>query len=290
MVQRKLFEPELKILFKELASRILNNNPNGGKIYGIPRGGVPVAYRLLGLLNSSFSLTDDCALANIIVDDIIDSGRTKLTYCHNNVYFDTLIEATSNYWYVFPWEGSSESSAIDIPIRFLQYIGEDLNREGLVDTPKRVVKSWDELYSGYQTNPNDLFTVFLNDSNYDEMVMLKNIDFYSTCEHHLLPFYGQVHIAYIPKDFIVGISKFSRLVECFSRRLQVQERMTQEICNTIESHLHPLGTAVLVEAQHFCMLSRGVKKKDAIMKTCALTGVFKERNNAARMEFYNLIN
>ena len=171
----------------------------------------------------------------------------------------------------------------------IDYIGDDPEREGLKDTPRRVIESYSELFSGYEQRPEKLFITF-KDGTCDEMIVLKEVDFFSMCEHHMLPFFGTVSIGYIPNGRIIGVSKLARLVEVYARRLQVQERMTQEICNTIESHLHPLGTAVLVEAQHFCMLSRGVKKKDAIMKTCALTGVFKERNNAARMEFYNLIN
>lgn len=164
-------------------------------------------------------------------------------------------------------------------------IGDDASREGLVDTPKRVVKSWNELYGGYKMNPSEiLVTTFAEAGGYDEMVVLKDIDFFSTCEHHMLPFFGKAHVSYIPNERVVGISKLARLVECFARRLQIQEVMTEQIANAIMEHLQPKGVGVLIEAQHFCMTGRGVKKQNARMVTSALHGCLKT-DSAARAEF-----
>jgi GTP cyclohydrolase I len=171
----------------------------------------------------------------------------------------------------------------------LRFLGEDPEREGLKDTPDRIVRSWEKLFWGYGYCGTDvLATTFEECGNYDEMVLLKNIDFFSTCEHHFLPFSGKVHIAYIPDKIVVGISKLARLVEVHSRRLQIQERMTANIAMDIETVLHPLGVAVLVEAQHMCMTARGVEKINAKMTTSKLTGAFKD-NLETRQEFLTLI-
>lgn len=171
----------------------------------------------------------------------------------------------------------------------LTYIGEDPNREGLKGTPGRMVKSWKELFAGYGQNPKDVLSKeFTETGGYDEMVILKNIEFYSTCEHHFLPFFGKCHIAYIPNGKVVGVSKLARLVETFSRRLQIQERMTGEMAAAINEHLVPLGVGVVVEAQHFCMTARGVRKQEAVMVTSALMGVFKDWPET-RAEFMGLI-
>lgn len=158
----------------------------------------------------------------------------------------------------------------------------DPHREGLQDTPNRVIQSWDELFIGNFQDPSLLFTTF-EPEGYNEMVVLAGFDFYSTCEHHLLPFHGKAHVAYVPDKRIVGISKLSRLVEMFSRRLQNQERLTQEVCDTLETYLQPLGTAVLLEGRHFCMCSRGARNK-AVMVTSALRGCLKE-SPESRNEF-----
>ena len=167
----------------------------------------------------------------------------------------------------------------------IEFIGDKPEREGLIDTPKRVVKSWSELYCGYKQSPEEILsTTFTDCNNYDQMILLKDIDFYSTCEHHILPFFGKACVAYIPDKKVVGISKLARLVDCFARRLQIQEVMTSEICNTITKVLRPKGVAVLVEAQHFCMVSRGVKKPNAKMVTSAMSGCFKT-DPSTRNEF-----
>lgn len=169
----------------------------------------------------------------------------------------------------------------------IEYLGDDPNREGLQDTPKRVIISYDHLFSGYGQRVEDVLKVFEDDTS-DQMILLKEIEFYSTCEHHMLPFFGKAHIAYIPNGKVVGISKLARILEIFSRRLQIQERLAQNVTEALMSHLNPLGAACLLEAQHFCMTSRGVQKQNSIMVTSSLEGVFRE-NASVKTEFLALI-
>jgi GTP cyclohydrolase I len=169
----------------------------------------------------------------------------------------------------------------------LQVIGEDPTREGLLKTPERIARSWETLFSGYSHDFKTTATVFQNE-NYDEMVVSKDIEFYSMCEHHLLPFWGRVHIGYIPADNIIGLSKLPRLVEMYSRRLQNQERLTSQIAEELMNVLKPKGVGVVIEAQHFCMMARGVQKQNAMMITSAVRGLFKKNMNT-RSEFLRLI-
>ena len=170
----------------------------------------------------------------------------------------------------------------------LTEIGEDTEREGLLSTPTRVAKAYEFLTRGYQEDIDEVLNGAIFNEKYDEMVLVKNIDFYSLCEHHLLPFYGKVHVAYIPNGKIVGLSKIPRIVEVFARRLQVQERMTRQIADTIEKYLQPKGVAVVAEAFHMCMMMRGVEKQNSSATTSAVHGVFKE-DARTRMEFLDLI-
>ena len=171
---------------------------------------------------------------------------------------------------------------------FLAHIGEDPSREGLLDTPKRVVKSWIELYAGYAQDPKEILSTVFKDGSCDEMVILKEIEFSSMCEHHVLPFVGKAHIAYLPHGKVVGLSKLARLVECFAKRLQIQEKMTQEIAKAIETSLEPKGVAVVIEAHHQCMSCRGIKKQNPTMITSSMLGAFRE-NSDARAEFLSLL-
>jgi GTP cyclohydrolase I len=168
----------------------------------------------------------------------------------------------------------------------LTYIGEECTREGLKETPLRVKKSYAELYSGYKVNPASVFKVF-EDGACNEMVILRDIEFYSMCEHHMLPFFGKAHIAYIPNGKVIGISKLARLLEVFSRRLQIQERLGQQITEALDFYLQPLGSACVLHATHFCMVARGVNKQNARMTTSSLTGSFKS-DAATRQEFMSL--
>lgn len=167
-------------------------------------------------------------------------------------------------------------------------IGEDPKRQGLLNTPKRVAKAYEFLTSGYHKNIEEVLNNAIFDEKYDEMVVVKNIDFYSLCEHHMLPFFGKVHVAYIPNGKIVGLSKIPRIVDVFARRLQVQERMTQEIADTLAKYLQPKGVAVVSEAFHMCMMMRGVEKQNSSATSSAVHGLFKE-DARTRTEFLNLI-
>ena len=163
-------------------------------------------------------------------------------------------------------------------------IGEDPAREGLRNTPDRVSRMYAELLSGYSTNPDKIINGALFHINYDEMVLVRDIEFYSLCEHHMLPFLGRVHVAYLPKGKVIGLSKIPRIVEMYARRLQVQERMTRQIADLLQETLEPYGVAVVVEAMHLCSMMRGVKKHDARMTTSAMHGTFRT-NLATRQEF-----
>jgi GTP cyclohydrolase I len=170
----------------------------------------------------------------------------------------------------------------------LEAIGEDTHREGLERTPLRVANAYQELLSGYRTDPIDLLNEAIFDVTYDEMVIVRDIEFYSMCEHHMLPFLGRAHVAYLPKGKVIGLSKIPRIVDMFARRLQVQERMTRQIADLVDELLHPKGVAVVVEGLHLCSVMRGVKKHDARMTTSAMSGAFRS-NLSTRQEFLDNI-
>ncbi len=170
----------------------------------------------------------------------------------------------------------------------LEEIGEDISREGLLRTPDRVAKAYQFLTEGYHKNIDEVINGAIFQEKYDEMVIVKDIDFYSLCEHHMLPFYGKIHVAYIPNGKIVGLSKIPRIVDVFSRRLQVQERMTQQIAETIDHYLEPQGVGIVCEGLHMCMMMRGVQKENSITTTSSMRGVFKE-DDRTRNEFIKLI-
>ena len=167
-------------------------------------------------------------------------------------------------------------------------IGEDPSREGLISTPKRVAEAYEFLTKGYNQDIEEVINDAIFTEKYDEMVLVKNIDFYSLCEHHMLPFYGKVHVAYIPNGKIVGLSKIPRIVDVFARRLQVQERMTQQIADTLNKYLQPVGVGVVSEAYHMCMMMRGVEKQNSSATSSAMLGVFKD-DARTRSEFLTLI-
>ena len=170
----------------------------------------------------------------------------------------------------------------------LLQMGEDPSRSGLVNTPKRVDSALRYLTSGYKTNPDELLNKALFDVAYDEMVIVRNIEVFSLCEHHLLPFFGKCHVAYLPNGKIIGLSKIPRVVDMYARRLQVQERLTMQIAETINAKVNPRGVAVVIEAQHLCMIMRGVEKQNSIAVTSSMLGAFKDNQNT-RNEFLNLI-
>jgi GTP cyclohydrolase IA len=174
-------------------------------------------------------------------------------------------------------------------VEILSSIGEDASRDGLLKTPTRVEQAFMELTAGYR-GPTvvEILNGAYFDVTYDEMVVVKNIEFYSLCEHHMLPFFGKMHVAYLPKDKVVGLSKIPRLVDLFARRLQVQERLTQDVAGCIQMYLDPRGVGVVCQAQHFCMMMRGVQKQCSDTVTSAMTGVFRD-NPATRAEFLSLV-
>lgn len=169
----------------------------------------------------------------------------------------------------------------------LNSVGEDISREGLLKTPQRAAKAIHFLTHGYKLDPDNILKSALFKESYNEMVIVKDIELYSLCEHHILPFFGKAHIAYIPNGYIVGLSKIPRIVDAYARRLQVQERLTQEVLDCIERTLKPLGVAIVIEAAHMCMMMRGVQKQNSVTTTSAFTGEFK--NVETRNEFLNLI-
>ena len=180
--------------------------------------------------------------------------------------------------------GDIECAVRDI----LEAIGEDVEREGLLNTPARVSRMYQELTAGYHVDPVRLINDAIFDVQYDQMVIVRDIDFYSLCEHHLLPFLGQAHVAYVPDGKVIGLSKIPRIVEMFARRLQLQERLTEEIARFLDKTLHPLGVAVVAEGLHMCTAMRGVKKANARMVTSAMLGTFK-KDTTTRHEFFEHI-
>ncbi len=169
----------------------------------------------------------------------------------------------------------------------LKLLGEDVEREGLLQTPMRVAKAMQFMTQGYRQNPEEILRSALFREDYRQMVIVKDIEIYSMCEHHMLPFVGRAHVAYIPNGHITGLSKIARVVDAYARRLQVQERLTQQIKDCIENTLHPLGVAVVIEAQHFCMMMRGVQKQNSVTTTSDFSGAFEKL--ATREEFIRLI-
>lgn len=268
----------LVITWKQIRQRIVDLNLHPSKkLYGVPRGGMYLA----ALWNPAESIEE----ADYIIDDLIDSGTTRKRYQKQYpekpfiALFDKQIEPElKDKWLVFPWE-KNETPAEDNLVRVLEYIGEDPNREGLRETPKRYLKFMKEFLQPPQFN----FTTFDGEGT-DEMIIQTNIPFYSLCEHHIAPFFGFGHIAYIPNQKIVGLSKLARTLELYARRLQNQERITSQVAERLMEELDAKGVAVVLKAQHLCMSMRGVKKHDTWTSTSKLLGVFKE--GKVRNEFF----
>jgi GTP cyclohydrolase I len=171
----------------------------------------------------------------------------------------------------------------------ISHVGEDVNREGLLKTPQRVLKAYEYMFGGYQEDPQVILNSALFSSSNDEMVLIKDIEFYSTCEHHLLPIIGRAHVAYIPDGKVVGLSKIPRVVDVFARRMQIQEQLTEQIADALMKAIAPKGVAVVLQARHMCMEMRGVEKINSTTTSSALRGLFK-KDEKTRMEFFNLIN
>ncbi len=189
---------------------------------------------------------------------------------------------------LLPGPGIDQDAIQESVLKMLQAFGEDPDREGLQRTPERVARMYQELLAGYRVDPVAMVNEALFEVEYDEMVIVRDIEFYSLCEHHMLPFLGRAHVAYIPRGRVIGLSKIPRVVDMFARRLQVQERMTRQIAEFLDELLHPQGVAVVMEALHMCSMMRGVRKHDARMTTSTMLGVFRT-GLATRMEFLDNI-
>jgi GTP cyclohydrolase I len=184
-------------------------------------------------------------------------------------------------------EGLSEVSTEEMYREILSRLGEDPSRQGLQATPARVEKAMAELTKGYDEDPTQILRGALFDEDYDEMVIVKDIEMFSLCEHHMLPFFGKVHVAYIPKGKVIGLSKIPRLVEVFARRLQIQERLTRQIADAIQNAIAPQGVGVIIEARHLCMMMRGIEKQHSSTVTSAMVGCFRQKET--RLEFLSLV-
>ena len=270
---------EYFISWKEIIQRV-DKLDKSKKYYGVPRGGQYIS----AMLNPVDTI-EEC---DIIIDDLIDSGKTRENYSQYNKPFVALFDKINepdlkDKWLIFPWE-LKEEAVEDNFCRILQYLGEDPTREGLKETPKRYIKFMKEFLAPKEFN----FTCFDAEGT-DEMIVQTNIPFYSLCEHHIAPFFGVANIAYIPNDKIVGLSKLARTLDLYANRLQNQERITTQIAERLLKELNPLGVAVTLKAQHLCMNMRGVKKHNTWTTTSKMLGVFKE-DDKARNEFFNIIN
>jgi GTP cyclohydrolase I len=272
---------ERSITWDDVRRKLKPYDTKGLKLYGVPRGGLCA----LALLEHATVVTDPDE-ADYIVDDCVDSGATQERYeeSHPGIPFAYLYHC-GNEWLKFPWE--NENGPTDAVVRLIQHIGEDPTREGLLETPKRVVKAMRELTEGYGQDPKEILSkVFAEDS--DEMVVINGIPYFSLCEHHMLPFLGTCTVAYLPNGGVIGLSKLPRLVNCFARRLQVQERLTTQIANAMATLIEPTpaGVAVIMSGRHTCMCMRGIKS-EGMTTTSAMLGAFRD-NPAARSELLAL--
>jgi GTP cyclohydrolase I len=276
-------------------------------VYGIPNGGITAALLVEAMAaKQGFEILQAAhrSRADVYIDDILDSGRTAKKFSDKPFYalVDKQKENIQDVWVVFPWEAMAKVDGPEDNItRILQYIGEDPERPGLLETPKRVTKSYEELFAGYKQNPEDYVKVFEETAS-DAMVILKDVEFYSHCEHHMAPFFGKADLAYIPnftteqnkdgsifkKYRVLGASKLSRVFDCFARRLQIQERIGAQFTEFLmKSSLNPRGVGCRIEATHFCMCSRGINKQHSKMITSSIQGVFHALE--VRNEFLSLI-
>lgn len=259
-------------------------------VYGVPRGGIHVAYRLAALYPNDYQVVHTIAEADLVVDDLIDSGATSERYPDHQflALYDKRLMLEPQ-WLVFPWEVETEEVGPAENIRrLLEFVGENPARGGLLETPDRVLKAWKFWTSGYAIDPATVLKTFEDGAEKcDEMVLVRDIPLYSHCEHHMAAIIGTVSIAYIPDGKIVGLSKLSRLADIFARRLQVQERLTNQIADALVEHLQPKGVGVIIRARHLCMESRGVCQQGHHTVTSAVRGVMRT-DASARAEFLSL--
>lgn len=277
-------------LSKKLLARFPGEESHPIAVYAVPRGGIPAALAVGQYVD--LMIVEDPAKAAVIIDDLIDSGATADRPEFERKPFYALIDKRTDEWrgkwIVWPWEGDAVGGIEDNVRRLLQYAGDDPTREGLHETPARVGKAWKFWCSGYEADIKSILKTFEDGAEgCDEMVVVKDIPFYSHCEHHLAAIFGTATIAYLPQGKIVGLSKLNRLLDAFARRLQVQERMTAQVADALMEHLEPLGCGIVVKARHMCMESRGVCQQGHHTVTSALRGIFKE-DASVRSEFLAL--
>lgn len=281
---------EFEELCYALINKVNSTNKKYNGVYGVPKNG-----SLVSLFVAKFftlKVLDKPQDGCLIVDDIIESGKTKEKYNDIVADFFALIDKREPEWkgvWIDWWFEKEEEGIEDNIVRILEYMGEDPNREGLKDTPKRVKKAYDELFKGYKSEAPAL-TSFPNDDDgirVDSMI-IDSGEFNSFCEHHMMSFSGQYYFAYIPSDKVVGLSKIARVVDYFSARLQVQERLTKQIVDYIEKELNPKGIALIMKANHTCKSMRGIKKQNGAMVTSEMRGRFMESQDT-RNEFLRLI-
>lgn len=288
--------------------RIRDTLPTPIHVWGVPKNGTIIAARMsrfsgVELLNAPpFGDALSNNLNVVILDDVVDSGVTmqrwvdRLKDSPTPRYFRALYSKPTSPdprsfhsevisgWIVFPWE-YDEAPAEDAARRLIEVAGEDPRREGLMETPRRMISALGELTRGYNEDPREILGKVFTEKC-DQMVIVKDIPFWSLCEHHMLPFHGMAHVGYVPNGKVVGLSKIPRLVECFARRLQIQERLTSEIASAIDDVLNPIGVGVVITAQHTCMAMRGVRSNGK-MVTSAMYGCFRDAGEA-REEFLRL--
>ena len=276
------------VSWTEVRQRLNRYDKPHTHIYGVPRGGLCAS----ALLRHA-SVVTDASAATLILDDLIDSGATRARYaqCYPDKPFVALYDKQRDDkhepWLVFPWEAhEAGGGAEDAVVRLLQHIGEDPQREGLLETPRRVVKALSELTSGYSQDIAGLLSKVFSEVH-DEMIVVGPIAFSSLCEHHMLPFTGHAMVGYVPDRKVVGLSKIPRVVEAIAKRLQVQERLTDQVVAAIMEHLRPLGAGCTIVASHSCMCMRGVRASGAKMTTSSLQGVLRS-DAAARSEFLDM--
>lgn len=260
------------------------------RVYPIPRGGVPAALAVAQHID--MELVDAPEDADAFIDDLIDSGSTMQRYAKEfpaTPFFALLDKRGEDIgWVVWPWEHTDESSFEDNIVRLLQFVGEDPQRGGLLETPARVAKAWRHWCGGYNVDPASVLKTFEDGGEtYDQMITVKDVPFYSHCEHHMAPIFGTATISYIPNGRIVGLSKLSRITDIFARRLQVQERLTEQIADALYNHLAPKGVGVMIKARHLCMESRGVCQQGHYTITTALRGIIAQ-DASAKAEFLAL--
>lgn len=284
----------------ELGYRVL---PRFDGVYGVPRGGIPLAVALSQKMDIPILSVNDITPSTLIVDDVIDSGATRARFprnmfvaLHSKGYTPeqsldfTHVLHVVNDWIQYPWE-AGESSGEDIVRRMLEFIGEDPNRPGLIDTPKRVVKMWGEIFRGYKEQQIPDITILDNDDDgisYHDMVIDAGY-FFSHCEHHLVPFFGDYYFGYIPKDKVVGLSKIGRLIDYFSARAQVGERLVHQVVDHIEKVVQPEGQILIMQARHLCKEMRGLRKYNSPAEVIAVRGCFMDDSATCKQEFLSRI-